>query len=900
MAAHTQTNERTAGRLPRRGWRAGRAVTALAVVVMLVTVAAVTHIGEAAAHHPPTVAAEGLSLSGFEQLTAGSSSTIGITVAADAAAEGRPLALRGLFDGPAAGQVTVTYVNGGDRVEVAVRDGSFVLPPPGFPVLPRAGEPTVLTVEVGVRASAPASELTLGVAVVDTDGVRTRRLSGANRYATAAAVADATHPDVAATVLLASGEDFPDALAAGPAAAAVGAPVLLSPSGGLHAATIATLERLAPDTIILIGGEAALSPQVAAQASAYAATVERIGGTSRVDTAARVALATHDEAATILLAAARDFPDALAGVPAAGRLGAPLLLSDADSLADAAADVIVALGADEVILLGGEQSLSTAVEAELATLVDSVRRVAGANRFATAAAVADELFEEPASTVLLASGRDFPDALSGGAAAAAAGWPLLMTGSLPQATAAALTAHGPAEIVAVGGPAALDEAALDAAALAACEGRAVSDVGPPACERRVDGDVPGGPETERTATIRRPGGGGGGGGGGEDDNDGGGEDENEAELGVPVEAVAVGTAQEFQDALSGDRAATRRVTVNSSEAADADLIIFVEEDITLTDALVYTGSDSLAITGEVTTILDGAGATRLLDASHSTAPLIVDGLTWTNGSATAAGSDAGDGGAILAGGDVTVAADGVAFAANTAAGNGGAIFSPQSHITIAGAEAVFSGNVAGSDGGAVAARVGEVVVSGAAVFAGNGARDGGAVWVGGAGVVTVSEAARFADNRAARDGGAIRALLGGVVVSGAAEFTGNEAAAGAGGAVWARAGTVTVAPASTFAGVRADTSGIDWTDPGGHGTDSVRPEPAHDRDDMEAAADCVDLNRAGATELTRIIHIGEVRAEAIIAGRPWQEVTDLSRISGIADARLADILEQGLAAVACR
>lgn len=140
--------------LPRRGWRAGRAVTALAGVLMLVTVAAVTHIGEAAAHHPPA-AAEGLSLSGFEQLTAGSSSTIGSTVAADAAAEGRPLALRGLFDGPAAGQVTVTYVNGGDRVEVAVRDGGFVLPPPGFPVLPRAGEPTVLTVEVGVRASTP-------------------------------------------------------------------------------------------------------------------------------------------------------------------------------------------------------------------------------------------------------------------------------------------------------------------------------------------------------------------------------------------------------------------------------------------------------------------------------------------------------------------------------------------------------------------------------------------------------------------------------------------------------------------------------------------------------------------------------------------------------------------------
>jgi predicted flap endonuclease-1-like 5' DNA nuclease len=60
---------------------------------------------------------------------------------------------------------------------------------------------------------------------------------------------------------------------------------------------------------------------------------------------------------------------------------------------------------------------------------------------------------------------------------------------------------------------------------------------------------------------------------------------------------------------------------------------------------------------------------------------------------------------------------------------------------------------------------------------------------------------------------------------------------------------------------------------------------------------CVDLNTAKREELQQIVHIGPVRATAIIAGRPWTSVDELVRIDGIGPSRLADIKEQGLACV---
>lgn len=62
-------------------------------------------------------------------------------------------------------------------------------------------------------------------------------------------------------------------------------------------------------------------------------------------------------------------------------------------------------------------------------------------------------------------------------------------------------------------------------------------------------------------------------------------------------------------------------------------------------------------------------------------------------------------------------------------------------------------------------------------------------------------------------------------------------------------------------------------------------------------ANCVNINTASVQELQAIIHIGPARAEAMIGQRPFRSVADMTRISGIGPARLADIQSQGLACV---
>jgi DNA uptake protein ComE-like DNA-binding protein len=62
-------------------------------------------------------------------------------------------------------------------------------------------------------------------------------------------------------------------------------------------------------------------------------------------------------------------------------------------------------------------------------------------------------------------------------------------------------------------------------------------------------------------------------------------------------------------------------------------------------------------------------------------------------------------------------------------------------------------------------------------------------------------------------------------------------------------------------------------------------------------ADCVDINAASLKDLHRIVHIGEARASQIVTLRPFNSVQGLSRISGIGESRLKDILDQGLACV---
>ena len=273
---------------------------------------------------------------------------------------------------------------------------------------------------------------------------RTSRLAGGDRYATSVAASQASFDAGVPVVVLASGLSFADALSAGPAAAALGGPLLLTDPNELPDVVAAELDRLDPDRVIVVGGVNAVRESVVA---AIDAPVERIGGVDRYATAAAVSVVAFPSAETVYIATGSSFADALSGGPLAASDRAPLLLTGRDTIPTSTARELARLSPARVVVLGGTSAVSSTVSALLG---DDVERLAGVDRYATAAAIAAALNRDK---VFIASGLDPADALGGATAVVSAGGALLLTErhSLPDATAAALEAIEPDEVTVIGG-----------------------------------------------------------------------------------------------------------------------------------------------------------------------------------------------------------------------------------------------------------------------------------------------------------------------------------------------------------------------------------------------------------------------------------------------------------------
>jgi putative cell wall-binding protein len=320
--------------------------------------------------------------------------------------------------------------------------------------------------------------LTLLVAAVlvlvssDVGAATMRRLAGTDRYATAAVVAldrwDAGGPS---DVVLAGGADPADALAGAYVSGLHSSPVLLSQRDELPAATLDALRTLAPTRVHVLGGTASISDDVAGVLRAEGWIVERHAGVDRYATAAAIARSGGEaivgswlgEGPTALLANGRIPFDALAAGPlAAGQLF-PLLLTEAGSLPGATRSALDDLGIEHVIVLGGVGAVSDAVVVEVVASGRSVRRVAGVERTATAVAIAgllEELGYVP-RVASLVSGVTPADALGAGAWGAP-DRPVLLcqsASSCGASTVAWASTHDLDEVVVVGGPAAVSDAA---------------------------------------------------------------------------------------------------------------------------------------------------------------------------------------------------------------------------------------------------------------------------------------------------------------------------------------------------------------------------------------------------------------------------------------------------------
>jgi glucose/arabinose dehydrogenase/putative cell wall-binding protein len=266
----------------------------------------------------------------------------------------------------------------------------------------------------------------------------TARSFGPDRYATAAKISSTAFPAGRSIAFVATGENYPDALAASAAAGRFGVPILLVRNHVIPAPTAAELDRLNVETIYLFGSAGVVSDSVRTQLGAYATgNVNRIAGADRYATAAKISQTWYDPGvASVFVATGTGFADALAGGPAAALLDSPLLLVQPNAIPASTQAELNRLDPARIYVLGGPSVVSASVATQLdAYTTGPVTRLSGADRYATAGVVA-RTFWKQVSTALVATGTGFADALAGGAWAGRDHRPMLLvtpTG-VPEAT----------------------------------------------------------------------------------------------------------------------------------------------------------------------------------------------------------------------------------------------------------------------------------------------------------------------------------------------------------------------------------------------------------------------------------------------------------------------------------
>jgi hypothetical protein len=276
-----------------------------------------------------------------------------------------------------------------------------------------------------------------------SDRQQTACLMAERQYSRVEPVGDPDYTDPwrprrqAETLVLAGDVSFPDALTAAALAARLDAPLLLNHGRGLDSGCANFITSGV--TAYVVGGEGVVSRAAVGELAKQGATVVRLGGADRFETAVAVAKeldrrSPDGTAQTLFVASGTDFSDALsAGSPAGARDGA-VLLSAGDRMVRATADYLASRTDARVYAVGGP--------AAAAVNLPPADEVVGSTRYETATLVADRFFPE-ATSAAFASGVRFPDALSAAAYGGNQALPVLLVGpdGVPDAVAAWTRKH---------------------------------------------------------------------------------------------------------------------------------------------------------------------------------------------------------------------------------------------------------------------------------------------------------------------------------------------------------------------------------------------------------------------------------------------------------------------------
>lgn len=227
----------------------------------------------------------------------------------------------------------------------------------------------------------------------DASSPMVKRLGGADRYKTMALVSQEAFPvdGSCSTVIIARGDNFPDALAAAGLAGVTDGQVLLTDTGYLMDETRVEIERLGATKAYVIGDENSITTRTFNEIRSIAGSAERIGGESRLDTAFKIYQAGGSGwGPTAIVATGKKAADSLSVSPIAYALKAPIFLADdSGALSDATLNAISQGGFTNAIVLGDQYSVSDATFDAVKAATGSAERIGGTDRYATSQRTAE-------------------------------------------------------------------------------------------------------------------------------------------------------------------------------------------------------------------------------------------------------------------------------------------------------------------------------------------------------------------------------------------------------------------------------------------------------------------------------------------------------------------------------
>lgn len=255
-----------------------------------------------------------------------------------------------------------------------------------------------------------------------------KRISGTNRYETAKLIAEEFNSSTVQNIILATGENFPDALSGSVLAKKLGAPILLVNANDNKF----TLEYISKHldkngTIYILGGNGAVDESIV---SNLGYKVIRLNGNTRYDTNIKINEVLNVQQGTpLIIATANDFPDALSISSIAAIKGYPIVLAGKDTLSEQEKAYISSIKPIKIFIVGGTGVISDSVKDEIKTMIgigySNIIRISGSNRYETSLSIA-KYFNLTGNNIIMATGENFPDAITGSAFATKNNSPILL------------------------------------------------------------------------------------------------------------------------------------------------------------------------------------------------------------------------------------------------------------------------------------------------------------------------------------------------------------------------------------------------------------------------------------------------------------------------------------------